>query len=181
MLERQKKKKDALHLKHTCKAIHKVQTDCIWTSTVRPETVSRKKKKKRQASIWDGAHLQRMKSAPFWIITMWSCPRVFGNCQKSAAASAIFPSQAFLFSLITLKLYPWSSLLSLGAASSAGAFLLKARNLQLIHLHVSPKHVFMSVSIFQPRGCSLASCAIKGPALLLFLPGSYSLCLISPS
>lgn len=103
-------------------------------------------KGKRQASVWDGAHLQRMKSLPFWKTTMWHCPRVFGNCHKPAATSAIFHSRAFLFSLITPKLHPWSSLLSLGAASSAVAFLLKARNPQLIHLYVSPTNVCVCLS-----------------------------------
>lgn len=32
---------------------------------------------------------------------MWSCPRVLGNCQKSALISAILPSGAFLFSTLS--------------------------------------------------------------------------------
>lgn len=47
--------------------------------------------------------------------------------------------QGHFNSLLSPKLHPWSSLLSLGTDSSAVTFLLKARNLQLIHLHVSPQ------------------------------------------
>lgn len=58
-------------------------------------------KEKRQVSVWDGAHLQQIKSAPLWVTTMWSCPRVLGNCQISAVTSAILPSGAFLFSTLS--------------------------------------------------------------------------------
>lgn len=74
------------------------------------------------AGVQDGAHLQLINSASFWIMTTRSCPKAFGNCQKSAATSTIFPSQAILSSLIIPKLNPWSWLLSLGAASSACGF-----------------------------------------------------------
>lgn len=69
-----------------------------------------------------------------------------GNCQKSAATGAIF-SQPFLFSLITPKLHPWSSLLSLRAAISAVAFVSKSRNLKLIHVHVSPTNAYLFLHI----------------------------------
>lgn len=77
-----------------------------------------------------------------------SLPADLGNCQEAAATSAIFSSQAFLFSLITPKRHPWSSLLSLRAASSAVAFFPKARNLKLIHVHVSPTNVCVYFSVF---------------------------------
>lgn len=121
MLERQKKKKDALHLKHTCKAIHKVQTDCIWTSTVRPETVSRKKKKKKTSqrlgrsssptneisSILDNNNVKLPKG--LWKLSEVCCCK----CHLPLTGIFIFSnhSQTLPLELIT---FTWSSQLSWG-------------------------------------------------------------------
>lgn len=140
--------KDALHLRHTChkgKALHKIQTGWIWTSTVRPGTVFQGKTTS-QCLGWSSSPTNKISS--ILENNNAKLPMGLGSCQKSGATSAIITPWEFLFSLITPKLHPWSSSLALGAASSAVVFLLKDRNHQLNHLHVSPTNLFVSVSLF---------------------------------
>lgn len=119
--------------------IWNTETDWIWTSTVRPEILLPGKEDKPEFGMELISNENQLKFGKR------ECETV-GNYQKSAATSVIF-SQAVLFSLITPKLHPWSSLLSLRAASSAVAFVPKARNLKLIHVHVSPTNVCLFLHI----------------------------------
>lgn len=119
--------------------IWNTETDWSWTSTVRPEILLQGKDDKPEFGMELISNENQLNFGK------QQCETV-RNYQKSAATSVIF-SQAVLFSLITPKLHPWSSLLSLRAASSAVAFVPKARNLKLIHVHVSPTNVCLFLHI----------------------------------
>lgn len=149
MLEREKERKDALHLKHTCsrgKAILKIQTDWISTSTVRPGTLFQGKKTSQRLgrssspaneipSILENNNVTLPKG--LWKLSQACCHK----CHLPLTGIFILSnhSQTSPLELIT---FTWSSQLSCGFPPES------QKSSAYPSVHLTHKCVCVSVSVF---------------------------------